>query len=327
MSGPARVELHCHLDASVRVETIEELARGRGLRYEQPIAELATTAGDYGSLDALLSTLDVELDVLQRVADLQRAAFELVEAWRDDGVVHGEVRFAPQLHGRDGLSPNDALDAVSRGLALGRAATGISTAIILCVLRHQPPAIGVEIAELAANRRDLVAGLDLAGSEQGNPARHHRDAFAIARAAGIGITVHAGEADGPTSVWEALELGATRIGHGVRSVADPALVKELADTGVVLECAPACNVATGAVPSLAAHPINQLLHAGVAVTVNTDVRTPISTTLEHECGLVSDQFGWGADEHLTVQRNAARAAFVPPTRRDHLLAAIEAVNS
>jgi adenosine deaminase len=318
-----RIELHCHLDGSVRIPTIESIAASLDLSYDRPIAELAAAPAGCTSLAELLTALDVELDVLQHAWALERAARELVADWQADGVVHGEVRFAPQLHRRRGLKLGEVLDAVGRGLSRGSASTGISTALIICVLRHQDPEVGVELAELATGRRDLVAGLDLAGPEAGYPARAHREAFEIAGRAGLPITIHAGEADGPASIWQALELGATRIGHGVRCVADPRLVQHLADTAVTLECAPTCNVVTRAVPSLPDHPIDALHRAGVAVTINTDARTPFATTLSRECATVTGTFGWGHGEHLAVQRNAAAAAFVSPERRRQLLGRLD----
>jgi adenosine deaminase len=316
--GP-RIELHTHLDCSLRIATIEELGAQLDLTYAQPIADLARVAPDCASLVTFLRSIDIELDVLQHVAALERAGRELVEQWKHDAVIHGEVRFAPQLHQRRGLGLDDVVDAVHRGLVAGVGSAEMSTSLIVCVLRHQPPVAGLPVAELAARRSDIVAGLDLSGNEADFPAAEHAQAFAIARAAGVPITIHAGEAAGPDSVRAALALGATRIGHGVRSISDAALVRQLAAEAVTLEVAPICNVVTAAVDSLADHPIRALLDAGVPVTINTDARTSVSTTLDREFDALATQFGWGAAEHLVCQQNAARAAFVSPERRAQLL--------
>ncbi|WP_051570984.1 adenosine deaminase [Cryptosporangium arvum] len=292
-----RYELHCHLDGSVRLSTLAELAPGVDARAR------AVAPPDVGSLHGFLPYIDVALDVLQTPEALERVARELVEDWRADGVVHGEVRFAPQLHTRAGLS----VDAVSAGLA---GADGVRTALLLCCLRHQDPAVSLEVAATAARRGD-VAGLDLAGDER-LPGAPHREAFDLAHAAGLPVTVHAGEAAGPASVWEALDvLGARRIGHGVRSVRSAALVTRLRRDAIALETCPRCNVLTGAVPSMAAHPVDELLRAGLRVTVSTDTRTTADTSLDAEFAALRETFGWGADEERRVQENAAAAAFGP----------------
>ncbi|GAA0246415.1 adenosine deaminase [Cryptosporangium japonicum] len=299
MSG--RYELHCHLDGSVRLSTLADLAPGVDVRAR------AVAPPDVGSLHGFLPFIDVALDVLQTPEALERVARELAEDWRADGVVHGEVRFAPQLHTRAGLSVDAVIDAVSAGLA---AVTGVRTGLLLCCLRHQDPSVSLEIAATAV-RRDDVAGLDLAGDER-RPGAPHREAFDLAHAAGLPVTVHAGEAAGPDSVWEALDvLGARRIGHGVRSVGSAALLSRLRRDAIALETCPRCNVLTRAVPSLAAHPVDQLLRAGLRVTVSTDTRTTADTSLDAEFAALRETFGWGPDEERRVQENAAAAVFAP----------------
>lgn len=325
MIGPAgaavpRIELHCHLDCCVRLDTLDELTARRGLRHERPVRELAVAPPTPTSLVRYLRAIDVALDVLQTPEELARVAAELVEDWVADGVVHGEVRFAPQLHGREGLRMDDAVDAVLSGLATGRQERSISTSLLVCCLRHGDPVTNEAVADLAVRRRDVIDGIDLSGAEHGNPGLPHRRAFDRALEAGVPVTIHAGEAAGADSVREAIDvLGASRVGHGLRSTEDPLLVADLAARRITLECCPTSNVQTGATRSLAAHPIDRLRHDGVPVTVSTDGRTTSATDLETELGLLRTTFGWTVDDEREAQRNAALAAFVGDERRQELL--------
>jgi adenosine deaminase len=312
-AGPtARYELHCHLDGSVRLATLADLARVQRLEPRAPVAALAVAPRDVGSLHGFLPYLDIALDVLQTPDALRRAARELVEDWQHDGVTYGEMRFAPQLHTRAGMTIDDAIRAVAAGAAEGARATGVRTGLLLCCLRHQPPETSLAVADAAVRHHGVVAGLDLAGDER-LPGAPHREAFDLARSRGLPLTVHAGEAAGPESVWEAVDvLGAQRIGHGVRSVGDPALLDRLRRDRIPLEMCPQCNVLTGAAPSLHQHPAHRLLAQGLAVTISTDARTTADTDLSHEFDLLTGAFAWGAAETARVQENARRAAFGLP---------------
>lgn len=309
-SPPAgRYELHCHLDGSVRLSTIVDLAREQDHEVPARIRDVGVAPADVGSLRAFLPYIDVALDVLQTPDALARVAEELVETWSLDGVVHGEVRFAPQLHRRRGMDIDDAIHAVARGLRRGTSRYGVRAALIVCCLRHEAPDVSLQVADAAVRNSGLVSGLDLAGDE-GHRGGIHRAAFDLAREAGLGITVHAGEAAGPASVWEAIDvLGAERIGHGVRSITDAALVRRLAGDRIALETCPRCNVLTRAVATLREHPAPQLLQAGVLVTVSTDTRTTADTDLDREFRALDETFGWGRTEHDEVQAHARSAAF------------------
>lgn len=309
MTTPAppgrRVELHCHLDGSVRPATVAALAAEQGIPLSAPVVAPPRC----GSLVEFLGYLDPILDVLQTPDALRRAARELVEDWRDDDVGYGEVRFAPQLHTRQDLTAGDAVQAVAAGLAEGTAATGVHTGLLLCCLRHHQPDVSEQVVDLALTHRRLVAGVDLAGDET-RPGAPHRHAFDRAHAAGVPITIHAGEAAGPESVWEAIDvLGAARIGHGVRAASDTALLDRLRRDAVAVETCPTSNVQTGAVADLASHPVDAFLTAGLRATVSTDTRTTSATTVDREFQLLAEQFGWTAQQHELCQRNARAAAF------------------
>ncbi|MFI7708433.1 adenosine deaminase [Nonomuraea sp. NPDC049480] len=310
-----RYELHCHLDGSVRPATVADLARRQGLTLDGPVDHLVTAPPDCGSLTRFLTYIDLPLQVLQTPDALHRAARELVEDWNADGVVHGEVRFAPQLHTRHGMTLDEAVQAVSAGLAAGRQATGVRTGLLLCCLRHQTPDESLAVAETALRHRDKVTGLDLAGDERLHTATPHRAAFDLAHQAGLPCTVHAGEAAGPRSIWEAIDvLGARRIGHGVRCVEDGALLERLRRDKIALEMCPTSNVQTGAVPGLTTHPATRLLAGGLTITISTDTRTTSATTLTREFAHLRAASSWTAAQEELVQAHAADAAFptTPP---------------
>jgi adenosine deaminase len=308
----ARYELHCHLDGSVRLDTIADLARSQGMELRAPVAALAVAPPDAGSLHAFLPYLDITLQVLQTPDALRRAARELVEDWQRDGVTYGEMRFAPQLHTRTGMTIDDAIEAVAAGAAEGALGTGVRTGLLLCCLRHQSPEISLTVADAAVRHDGIVAGLDLAGDER-LPGTPHREAFDLARSRGLPITVHAGEAAGPDSVWEAVDvLGARRIGHGVRSTGDGELLRRLLRDRIALEMCPRSNVLTGAVPSIQQHPAHRLLRRGLDVTISTDARTTADTDLGREFDALASAFAWDPADTVRVQENARHAAFGLP---------------
>jgi adenosine deaminase len=322
-----KIELHLHLDACVRVSTAVDVGRELGLSLPEPLAPALIAPERCANLFDYISRVTLALDVMQRPQDLTRIARELVADLAAENIIYAEVRFAPQLHTRRGLSPGEVVDAVRRGLDEGGEEHGVPTGLILCALRHQPAEIGLAVAELAAARRGQVVALDLAGDEGGHPeAAPHAPAFARARAAGLHVTAHAGENAGAASVRDALDLlGAERIGHGVRAEEDPALIERLAADAIALDMCPRSNVQTCAVDSLDRHPIDRLLRRGLRVTVSTDGRTTSDTTVTGEFERLARQFGWGAAEFAACQRNAARAVFASDATRRDLLARLAAL--
>jgi adenosine deaminase len=321
-----KIELHCHLDACVRLETAREIGRELGRPLPERLEDALVAPEVCASLFDYIRRLDLALEVMQRPADLTRIAREVVEDFAHDGVVYAEVRFAPQLHTRRGLTPQQVVGAVHAGLTEGGRSHGVKTGLILCCLRHQAPEEGLRVARLAAANTDKVCALDLAGDEGGHPdATPHVAAFRVAREAGLHLTAHAGENAGARGVRDALDmLGVERVGHGVRIEEDPSLVDRVAGEGVALDMCPRSNVQTRAVASLATHPIDRLLRRGVRVTVSTDGRTTSDTTVTREFERLQAQFGWGLDEFFACQRNAALAAFAPADVREALLARVPA---
>src|SRR4051794_25157709 len=312
-----KIELHCHLDASVRIGTVADIAAETGIPLPTDLRQALVAPPICDDLGDYLRRIDLAVAVMQRAEDLTRIAAEFVEDLAADGVVYGEVRFAPQLHLRRGLSLQQVLDAVHKGL---QSRTGARTGLIVCCLRHEPPAISEQIAQLAADNRDKVCAVDLAGDETRYPGAPHARAFEIARSAGLHVTIHAGEAAGAASMREALDvLGAERIGHGVRIEEDEALVERVRTQQVALDMCPLSNVQTRATHSLATHPIDRLLRRGLRVTVSTDARTVSDTTVSQEFERLAGQFNWNLDEFWACQQNAAEAAFIDQEFRRELL--------
>lgn len=323
-----KIELHCHLDASVRIATVADLGRQIGLTLPDPLAPALVAPELCLDLADFLLRIDLALEVMQHREHLTRVAREFVQDLAADGVIYGEVRFAPQLHLRQGLSLQEVVDAVHEGLLQGQRESGVAAGLILCCLRHEPAERSIEIAKLALANRHKVCALDLAGDEARFSGAAHAGAFALARAEGLRRTVHAGEAAGAASIREALDvLGAERIGHGVRIEESLDVEESVRDAAVALEMCPLSNVQTRAAISLEDHPIDRLLRKGLRVTVSTDARTVSSTCVSDEFDRLAKTFSWGAAEFWRCQHHAAEAAFAPPEARAALAAKLSEVEA
>jgi adenosine deaminase len=322
-----KVLLHDHLDGGVRPATVIELSEQIGYRALPTTdpAELALwfrEAADSGSLERYLETFAHTVAVMQTIEGLTRVARECVEDLAADGVVYAEVRWAPEQHVDGGLILEQVVEAVLAGFAEGEklaadAGNPIRVAAILTAMRHA--ARSLEIAELAVRYRDDgVVGFDIAGAEAGFPPTRHLDAFEYLRRENFHFTIHAGEAFGLPSIWEALQwCGTDRLGHGVRIVDDITaggklgrLAQYVRDKRIPLEMCPSSNVQTGAAPSIAEHPIGLLRRLHFRVTVNTDNRLMSGTSMTREMALLVDAFGydWADLQWFTI--NAMKSAFI-----------------
>lgn len=316
-----KVILHEHLDGSLRPHTLHQLAEQAG--YRLPVND-PDRLGDWfhqsgaHSLERYLQAFSHTVAVMQTRESLARVATEAAEDLSSHGVVYAEIRFAPHLHTLGDLSLVQVVEAVADGLAAGSRRTGIGWSLILCALRHTPTSL--ETARLAARTASLgVVGFDLAGPEAGYPAVEHLPAIEEALNSGIRVTLHAGEADGPSSISDALACGAERIGHGVGVIEDCEVAsEEILGTGAVatevlerqipLELCIKSNLDTkGWDP--ARHPVGTLHRAGFAVTLNTDNRLMSSTTPTHEFTLAVDHHGFGVDDLARVTRRGMEGAF------------------
>lgn len=324
-----KIELHCHLDGSLRPETMLEIADANGIVLPEATPDALRhymRADNVSSLEDYLARFDATISVLQTAEAIERAAYELVVDAHHDGVRYIEVRNAPHLNIREGLSLDDVMEATVHGLARGEAATGTVARFIVCSLRQWNPDVSLEAAQLAVRWADRgVVAFDLAGGEAGYPAAAHADAFRYAREHFLGVTCHAGEGDGPESVVQALvDCGANRIGHGVRAGEYPALLAYLRDRRIPLELCPTSNVQTHAVPSFGDHPIKQYLADGVMVTINTDNRLISGITLTDEFAHLVREVGFELGELFACIMNGCEAAFLPLPERRKLITRVQA---
>jgi adenosine deaminase len=339
-----KVLLHDHLDGGLRPATLVELAAEHDVTLPSTnpdeLASHIQRGAASGELVRYLEPFGYTVAVLQTQEALARVATECVIDLAADGVVYAEIRFAPELSTAQGLGATDVVDAVLEGLQRGtrQARAGgqyIEARALLCAMRQESRSR--EIAELTAAYYQAgtgVVGFDIAGPEAGFPPSDHADAFAVLREVGVPFTVHAGEAAGLDSILGALDLGAHRLGHGVRLSADLTATDADAVPGgvllgpiatrvdvadITLELCPKSNVDTGAVPSLAEHPFYALDRAGVPVTVNTDNRLMSGTSMTQEFGRLSTQFGYGLAGLERLTKVAMNAAFVPQALRHSII--------
>lgn len=319
-----KAELHCHLDGSVRPQTLLDLAREYGVTLPRTDAEGIRdfmTVRDARNLEEYLARFEVTLSVMQHAEALERIAFELAEDAHHDGVLYLETRFAPVLNTRKRLPIQDVVESVAKGLARGERQYGIVSRVIVTALRNLEPAVSVEMAKLAVAYRDRgVVGFDLAGGEAGNPASLHAAAFSYARSHDMACTCHAGEGDGAASVREALQACcAHRVGHGTRMYEDPALMDYVNDRRIPIEVCLTSNVQTRAAPSYARHPLRKYFDAGIKVVLNTDNRLMSATTLTDEYAHAATHLGFTFPELATIAVNGFESAFVPWPDRVRLL--------
>jgi adenosine deaminase len=326
-----KVLLHEHLDGVLRPQTVVELA-AHAHYTELPTADPESLAewfhrgANQGSLAKYLEGFNHTIAVMQSEEGLERVAYEQAEDLSRDGVVYFETRFAPVFHTRKGLTHQQVVSAVLKGLERGRKDFGISSGLIICAMRNMD--VSLEMAELAVDFRARgVVGFDIAGEEGGYPPKKHVEAFHYIQRENFNITIHAGEGYGKESIWQAIQYcGAHRIGHGTRLIDDIAIVDGRAvklgdlaqyvlDKRIPLEICLMSNVHTGATPSLAEHPFKILYQEKFRVTLNTDNRLMSRTSMTQEFAAAADAFGLGLDDFEKITINAMKSAFVPYGQR------------
>jgi len=326
-----KVLLHEHLDGVLRPQTIIELAKS--IDYDQlptqnpeELARWFHQGANQGSLPKYLEGFAHTIAVMQTEEALERVAYEQAEDLSRDGVVYFETRFAPLFHTRKGLTHQQVVSAVLKGLQRGRKDFGISSGLIICAMRNMD--VSLEMAELAVDFRQRgVVGFDLAGEEGGYPPKKHVDAFHYIQRQNFNITVHAGEGFGQESIWQAIQYcGAHRIGHGTRLVDDIAvsdgkvvklgdLAQYVLDKRIPLEICLLSNVHVGAARSLAEHPFRLFYQEKFRVTLNTDNRLMSNTSMTREFEAARDTFGLTMDDFEKITINAMKSAFLPYDRR------------
>ena len=322
-----KAELHCHLDGSLRLATMLELASAQGRTdllpadTEEGLAEVLRKVDASATLEEYLAWFGYSIPLMQTREALHRVAYELAADAAAENVRYIEVRYGPILHTEQGLTMWQVNDAVLAGLADAERDHGIQSGVIVCGLRDRFESASLAQAELAAAYHDRgVVGFDLAGGERGNPAEIHGSAFYLARKELLNITVHAGESFGPASIRQALfKCGAHRIGHGVTLGQDPELLRYFVDRQIPLEVCPTSNVQTNVVASYEAHPVAEYCRAGVPITINTDNRLFSRTTVTDELWLAHSRCGIPEDAIREIAFNAFRFAFLPHARKRALL--------
>ncbi|WP_169082919.1 adenosine deaminase [Paenibacillus sp. PL91] len=326
LSQLPKVDLHVHLDGSVKPETLKELAEEQGLPLhtdsDAELLDQMRVGEQCESLKEYLSKFSFVLPFLQTATAIERIAFEVVEQAAKEKVRYIEVRFAPQLHRLQGLSNHQVIHHVIEGLKRGEEAFGtVARAIIIC-LRSHPYEWNKDVIEEAARfyKKGVVA-VDLAGDEASFPAKLFRQLFEGAQQLGLPVTIHAGEAAGAENVREAItSLGAVRIGHGVRMLEDPEVVALVKERQIPLEMCPLSNIQTKAVSGWDAYPLRHYLEQGIVVTVNTDNMTVTGTTLQKEYELLMDHCGITLNEIVTIVMNGVKAAFLEEAEKQSLIA-------
>ena len=322
-SALPKVELHLHLDCSLSYSVIKQL-------------DPAMTEEDYrrdfvapprcSDLVDYIRRAEKALEYMQTRDQLRAVTLDLFDQLKADGLIYAEIRFAPLLHMVKGLSPTEIVEAVESATREGIERTGVEAGLILCTLRHYNDEQSMTTVKLVeAFQGTRVVGFDIAGDEAGYPVQAHVSAFEYAKEKGLSCTAHAGEACGPKSVWEVLQhFRPSRIGHGVRSSEDAALMQHLKDHDIHLEVCPTSNLQTNIYERIEDHPADRILRTGVSMSVNTDARTATPTTLSDEYALLNRVFGWSLTDLKRCNLEAVRHCFATPELKERLRQQIEA---
>lgn len=329
-----KVLLHDHLDGGLRPETIIELATASNVRVACTNPENLRTwfqqGAKNGDLRLYLQGFEPIYQILQTTEALHRVAYEMMEDMKNDGIVYVETRFAPVYHTRNGLTHQQVVDAVLEGLTDGSRDFGVGFGLIISSMRDMD--ISLEMAELAVDNRPRgVVGFDLAGDEKGHPPKKHLEAFHYIQRQNFNITIHAGEAFGKESIWQALQFcGSHRIGHGTRLQEDMVFREEeviklgdlaqyILDKRIPLECCLSSNVHTGAIYSLHEHPFRHFYKKQFRVTLNTDNRLMSATSLSREYLIAAQQFNLTLKDLERLTLNAMKSAFIHYEERLHYI--------
>ena len=307
-----KVELHLHLDGSVRPTTISELLN---ISIEEA-RKLSSVSLKENSLKDYLDKFDIPLKIMQTKENLMRISKELALDLLKDNVIYAEIRFAPNKHLENGLTLDEVITSILKGLK----EVPIKTNLILCMIRGDSYAKNLEIIKYAKKYLGKgVVGIDLAGNEAAYPVNNYQELFAIARKEKIPFTIHAGEGDGALSVIKAINLGAKRIGHGVRAIESTEALNLLKEKDITLEVCPKSNLDTKMYNKLESHPIKKLLDKGVKVTINTDNRTVSNITLEETYKKLKETFHFSKEDFINMNKRAIECAFISEKEKQELL--------
>ncbi|MFA6618418.1 MAG: adenosine deaminase [Candidatus Neomarinimicrobiota bacterium] len=322
--GFPKIDLHCHLDGSLRPETIMELADQQGVKLPYDSLEKMKKylyCENATSLEDYLERFDVTLSVMQDEASLERVTYELCEDAAKENIRWLEIRYSPILHTQKRMLTVDNIEAVFRGMRKAERDFNISGGVIVCGMRSFDPKISLELAELAvAYKNRGVIGFDLAGPEENYPAKHHEEAFRLVLKNNINITIHAGEAYGAESIHQAVHYcGAHRIGHGTRLSEDGDLMNYINDHRICLEICLTSNLQTKSVASLDRHPFKFYRDYGLRLSLNTDNRLMSNTTVTNELYIAYKTFDLSIDDIKDIIIDGFKSAFIHHRERTKLV--------
>lgn len=322
---PAFIDLHLHLDGSLPLKTLIHLAQKQHIALpayeEEALRAWVSVSADCADLNEYLRCFTLPLQLLQTREALTEAVYALLEELEKQQVCYAEIRFAPQLHQKQGLTQAQVVQAALQGLKAGTQAFSVQAQLILCCMRSaDTPEQNEETIQVAAQFLGQgVCAADLAGAEALYPTANFTTLFQKAQNLGVPFTIHAGEAAGPESIEAALQMGAQRIGHGIRCLESEKVTQLLYQKQIPLEVCPQSNLDTKAIPGgLSAYPIRELLEKGLNLTINTDNMTVSHTTLAQEFTLLEQNFSVTLTQEIQLLKNAAFAAFLPQAEKERL---------
>ena len=320
-----KAELHCHLDGSIRISTILDLAEKQNIYLpadnEVGLKNILIVKDRVESLEEYLKLFKITLSVMQTPESLERCAYELIEDVSRENVRYIEIRYSPILHIEKGMTMEESVEAVQRGLIRGQKEFGVRSGIIICGIRDISPEISLQLAEIAVHYKDKgVIGFDLAGAEENFPAKKHREAFYLIQNNNINATIHAGEAFGPSSIHQAIHYcSANRIGHGTKLHEDIDLMNYVNDHRIALEICLTSNIQVRSVDSIEVHPFKKYLDKDIRVTLNTDNRLISNTTLTDEYLIAVQTFNLSKQDLRTIIINGFKGAFLPHNERSEMI--------
>lgn len=313
------VELHLHLDGALSIDNCKKIAKIQNINIpdDNKISKMMTVSEGCNDLNEFLTKFDFALSLLQTPEGIENAIKNLEEELVEQGIVYAEIRFAPQLHTTKGLSQDEVVAAAIKGLESSK----LKSNLILCCMRgdnnHNENIETVKIAKKYLGKG--VCAIDLAGAEALYPTVNFEDVFKYAKELGVPFTIHAGEADGPSSVYDAIRFGAKRIGHGVRAIEDNDLIKVIANQGITLEICPTSNICTSTYNKIEDIPIKKFIDNGINITINTDDPTVCNTKLKEELKLVANTFGLTYEDIVKLQLNAIKASFASEKIKEEII--------
>lgn len=322
----AYVDLHLHLDGAITPSIARRLAKMTGValpKSDEELEIMLSVPEDCEDLNAFLKCFALPLSLLQTEQSIEEAVYLVQEQIKENGVIYAEIRFAPQLHGDQGVSQEQAIRAALKGLKR----SDLACNLILCCMRgNDTKESNLKTVKLASKylvEDEGVVALDLAGAEGLFPTADYEEEFRLAKKLGVPFTIHAGEADGASSIKKALEFGAARIGHGVRAYEDPELLERLVREKICLELCPTSNRQTKAVENMDQYPLRSFIEAGICVTINTDDMAISRTDIQHEFAYIRNKFRISEEEEKLLLINAVKSAFTSNNRKEKLLRQIQ----